>query len=33
MSYRGRVKGGVVVFDAPVQLADGTEVIVEPTCE
>jgi hypothetical protein len=30
MSYRGRVKNGVVVFDEPVQLADGTEVRIEP---
>jgi len=30
MSYRGRVKNGVVVFDEPVELPDGTEVRVEP---
>ena len=29
MSYRGRVKNGVVVFDEPVQLADGMEVLIE----
>jgi hypothetical protein len=30
MSYVGRVKNGVVVFDEPIQLADGTEVRIEP---
>ena len=29
MCYRGRVKNGVVVFDEPVQLADGMEVLIE----
>ena len=30
MVYRGRVKGGVVVFDPEVQLPEGVEVSVEP---
>lgn len=28
MTYRGRVKGGVVVLDAPASLPDGAEVEV-----
>ncbi len=30
MSYRGHIHNGVVVFDEPVTLADGTSVRVEP---
>lgn len=30
MTYRGRVKNGVVVLDRPGDLADGTEVSVRP---
>lgn len=30
MTYRGRVKGGIVVLDSPKGLADGTEVEVSP---
>ena len=30
MAYRGHVKGGVVVFDAGIQLPEGIEVRVEP---
>jgi len=29
MTYRGHVKGGVVVFDTPVSLPEGAEVRVE----
>lgn len=29
MNYRGHVKGGVVVFDEPVELPEGLEVRVE----
>jgi hypothetical protein len=29
MTYRGTIKNGVVVFDAPTALADGTPVRVE----
>ena len=28
MTYKGRIKNGVVVFDEPVALPEGTEVIV-----
>lgn len=31
MTYRGKVKNGVIVLDPPAQLADGTEVSVVPT--
>ncbi len=31
MSYRGHVENGVVVFDQPVALPDGTRVSVEPS--
>jgi hypothetical protein len=31
MKYRGRVRNGVVVFNKPNGLADGTVVTVEPT--
>jgi len=30
MTYRGRVQNGVVIFDGPNNLAEGTEVTVEP---
>ena len=30
MTYRGTVKNGVVVFDAPTSLTEGTAVRVEP---
>jgi hypothetical protein len=30
MTYRGHVENGVVVFDQPVALPDGTQVSVEP---
>jgi hypothetical protein len=30
MTYRGRVKGGMVVLDVPTDLAEGTEVEVAP---
>ena len=30
MVYRGHIKEGVVVFDAPADLAEGTEVTVQP---
>jgi hypothetical protein len=31
MTYRGRIKNGVVVLDPPVNLPDGVEVDVSPT--
>ncbi len=31
MSFEGRVQNGVVVFDEPVALPEGTVVRVEPT--
>jgi hypothetical protein len=30
MSYQGHIEDGLVVFDEPVSLPDGTEAIVEP---
>lgn len=30
MTYRGRVKGGVVVLDSPAVLPEGLEVEVQP---
>jgi hypothetical protein len=30
MVYRGRVKGGVVVFDKGAGLPEGTEVLIQP---
>jgi hypothetical protein len=30
MTYRGHVKGGVVVLEKPASLPDGTQVTVEP---
>jgi hypothetical protein len=30
MTYRGHIKGGVVVLDEPVDLPEGTEVRIEP---
>ncbi len=30
MTYKGKVKDGVVVLDQGISLADGTEVRVEP---
>jgi hypothetical protein len=30
MIYRGHIRNGLVVFDTPVPLPDGTEVRVEP---
>jgi len=30
MSYQGHIENGVVVFDQPVSLPNGTEVRVEP---
>lgn len=29
MNYRGRVKNGVIVFDEPLSLPEGTQVIVQ----
>ncbi len=31
MTYRGRVKNGVVILDPPASLAEGSEVQVIPT--
>jgi hypothetical protein len=31
MTYRGRVKNGVIVLDPPATLPDGAEVEVSPT--
>lgn len=31
MTYRGRVKNGVIVLDPPADLPDGAEVEVSPT--
>jgi hypothetical protein len=33
MSYRGKVKDGVVVLEAGIRLAEGTEVEVQPVAE
>ena len=33
MTYRGRVKNGVVILDPPASLAEGSEVQVIPTEE
>jgi hypothetical protein len=33
MVYRGHIQKGVVVFDGPLNLADGTEVTVEQVKE
>jgi hypothetical protein len=33
MSLKGHVQNGVVVFDEPVELAEGTEVNVTPVTE
>jgi hypothetical protein len=33
MTYRGRVKNGVVVLESGVQLREGTDVRVEPVGE
>jgi hypothetical protein len=33
MTYRGRVQNGVVVFDEPVSLGEGTAVRVEPLAD
>ena len=33
MTYRGHIKGGVVVLDEPVELPEGTEVRVEPATQ
>ena len=30
MTYRGRVKNGVIVLDDPASLPDGTEVAIQP---
>lgn len=30
MTYKGKVKGGVVVLDQGISLADGSEVRIEP---
>ena len=30
MTYRGQVRNGVVVFEGPAPLADGTPVRIEP---
>ena len=30
MIYRGRIKGGVVVFDFPLPLPEGAEVVITP---
>jgi hypothetical protein len=29
MTYRGHVKGGMVVFESPIPFPDGTEVSIE----
>jgi hypothetical protein len=33
MTYRGRIQNGVVVFETAPQLAEGTEVLVQPERE
>ena len=33
MVYRGHIQKGVVVFDGPAELAEGTEVTVQPVDE
>jgi hypothetical protein len=33
MTYRGRVKNGVVVLDEPAELPEGTEVRVDPVAD
>lgn len=33
MTYRGKVKGGVVVLDPGVRLDEGAEVLVEPVAD
>jgi hypothetical protein len=33
MSYRGKVKDGVVVLEGGIKLAEGTEVEVQPVVE
>lgn len=33
MSYRGRVKGGVVVLEPGASLSEGAEVLVQPLAE
>ena len=30
MSYRGYIKGGVVVFDSPIPLPEGMAVVISP---
>jgi hypothetical protein len=30
MTYRGKIRGGVVVLDQPADLAEGTEVTIQP---
>jgi hypothetical protein len=30
MNYRGWIRNGVVVLDTPIQIPEGTEVLVEP---
>ena len=33
MTYRGRIKNGVVVFETRPQLPEGTQVLVQPETE
>lgn len=33
MTYRGRVKDGVVVFESDTRLEEGAEVIVQPVAD
>ena len=30
MTYKGHIKNGVVVLDEPVQLAEGSQVLIQP---
>jgi hypothetical protein len=33
MTYRGRIKNGVIVLDESVRLPEGSEVLVQPVAE
>ena len=33
MTYRGRVRNGVIVLDPPASLPEGAEVEVSPACQ